>query len=113
VTVCAAEIAAGSRPELRRLPAYPLPVLRIARLAVGAEAQGRGIGSLLLDAAFQLASKMADDLGCVGVVVDAKADAVGWYERLGFRRMEVVGGELGDRPVPAAMFLPLGEMPRR
>jgi len=55
---------------------------------------------------------MADDLGCVGVVVDAKSDAVGFYERLGFCALAHTKGGLGDRPEPLAMFLELGAIPR-
>ena len=52
--------------------------------------------------------RMAEEVGCSGVLVDAKPEAVAFYERLGFLRLEVVAGELGDRPQPEAMFLELG-----
>jgi GNAT superfamily N-acetyltransferase len=83
------------------------------RAAVDEAARGRGVGSLLLRAVLQLAIQMADDLGCVGVVVDAKPGAVAFYEKLGFLALEVVAGELGDRPRPQPMFLELGNMARR
>jgi GNAT superfamily N-acetyltransferase len=89
-----------------RLPRYPLPVLRIARLAVGATAQGQGVGSALRRFAFKLALSLRDDLGCVGVVVDAKADARSFYEKLGFEPLQVDEGLLGDRPVPTPYVLP-------
>jgi GNAT superfamily N-acetyltransferase len=106
-TVVASEIAPDRTTGLKskRLPKYPLPVLRLARLGVDERAQGKGIGSLLLRAVLVLAQQMAEDLGCVGVVVDAKQDAVAFYEKLGFLRLEVVAGELGDRPEPVPMFL--------
>jgi hypothetical protein len=34
--------------DRRRLPAYPLPAVRLSRLAVATEAQGKGYGRLLL-----------------------------------------------------------------
>lgn len=113
VTVAAAEVEIADLPARRRkgLPGYPLPALRIARLAVHRQSQGCGIGRELLKAAFLLAREMAEKLGCVGVVVDAKADAVGFYESYGFERMEVLEGGLGDRPEPSAMFLPLTSVP--
>lgn len=95
-----------------RLPRYPLPVLRLARLAVDQRAQGRGIGSRLLVAVFEIAHELSSSVGCVGVVVDAKPDAVGFYTRLGFRSMETVAGGLPERPEPSAMFLPLSAVPR-
>jgi GNAT superfamily N-acetyltransferase len=110
-TVTASELApdAVARGRRRRPARYPLPVLRLARLAVDEQHQGRGVGRLLLRAVLVLARQTADEIGCVGVVVDAKPDAVAFYERLGFLRLAVVAGELGDRPVPLPMFLELGQ----
>jgi len=112
VTVCASEIVPDSMPASRRkrLPRYPVPVLRLARLAVGEGRKGQGVGSLLLRAVFVLAARMAGDMGCVGLVVDAKPDAVRFYEKLGFMALEVVAGELGDRPLPLPMFLELDQL---
>lgn len=113
-TVAPSEIAAaegfGSRG--RGLPRYPLPVLRLARLAVDERAQGRGLGRELLRAVFGLAQRMAEDLGCVGTVVDAKPEAVSFYERLGFVPLEAGSGFLGDRPRPQPLFLELGALPK-
>lgn len=112
-TVAASELAPETMPASKRksLPRYPLPVLRLARLAVDERrASGQGIGRLLLRAVLVLAQQMASDLGCVGVVVDAKPEAVPFYEKLGFLRLQVVAGELGDRPQPLSMFLELGQI---
>jgi GNAT superfamily N-acetyltransferase len=81
------------------------------RLAVEERARGQGVGSLLLRAVLVLARQMADDMGGVGVVVDAKPEAIPFYERLGFLRLDPVAGELGDRPQPLPMFLELGQVP--
>ncbi len=107
VTVSSGEMAAEKLAKnlRRRLPAYPLPILRLARLAVDERFQGHGIGKLLLRAMLELALQMR---GCVGVVVDAKPDAVVFYSALGFKPVELVRGALGDRPEPVAMFLPIG-----
>jgi GNAT superfamily N-acetyltransferase len=114
VTWSAGEVRASTLPESRlsRLPAYPLPVLRVARLAVAEDAQGSGVGAALLRAAFVAAHRMGADYGCVGVLVDAKPEAVAWYERFGFEAVTLVAGELGDRPLPVTMFLELGAIPR-
>jgi ribosomal protein S18 acetylase RimI-like enzyme len=86
-------------------------VLRLARLATDERASGQGVGSALLRAVFALAHQLAVDYGCIGVVVDAKSDAIGFYERLGFVRLEVRAGQLGERPEPTPMFLELGAIP--
>lgn len=109
VTVTATEVSAASVSPLVRkhLPAYPLPALRLARLAVDQSAQGQGIGSALLRFSFELSRRMRDELGCVAIVVDAKPDAVAFYQRYGFTAREPESGQLGDRPAPIPMFLPI------
>ncbi len=113
----------------RKLPRYPLPVLRLARLAVDGPAQGQGLGGQLLRFVLQLASPMAGDFGCAGVAVDAKRSAgmdakrsagmdakrsagmdakrsaVEFYAKHGFIPMEAVHGQSDARPRPTAMFL--------
>jgi GNAT superfamily N-acetyltransferase len=112
-TVSAAQVEIRDLPPAKhgRLPRYPLPVLRLARLAVDKRAQGRGVGLTLLKAVFVMAQAMAGDFGCIGVVVDAKPQAVAFYKRYGFTTLEVVQGHLGDRPEPLAMFLEIGAIP--
>jgi GNAT superfamily N-acetyltransferase len=113
-TVAASEVSAErlSAAARRRLPAYPLPALRLARLAVDRRAQGQGVAKVLLRAVFALSHRMAADMGCVGVVVDAKPEAVGFYRTLGFFELQAVAGQLGDRPEPLPMFLELGAIPK-
>ena len=112
VTVSSGEMIAEKLTKSLRqhLPAYPLPVLRLARLAVDERFQGHGIGRLLLRAMLELAVDMRDRVGCIGVVVDAKPDAVAFYSALGFTPIELVSGALGDRPEPVALFLPIGQI---
>jgi GNAT superfamily N-acetyltransferase len=112
VTVSSGEIVAEklTKSFRRRLPAYPLPILRLARLAVDERYQGHGIGRLLLRATLELALEMRDRAGCIGVVVDAKADVVTFYSSLGFIPIDLISGTLDDRPEPVAMFLPIGQI---
>jgi GNAT superfamily N-acetyltransferase len=112
VTVSASHIEIYQIPDSwkKRLPAYPLPVLRLARLAVDESARGWGIGSLLLRAVFNLACDMGVKVVCVGVVVDANPHAISFYEQYGFIRLESLEGILGDRPEPVPMFLSLGSI---
>lgn len=106
-SVAASSLERASLPSermRRRLPGYPLPVLRLGRLGVDTRAQGLGIGKALLRHVLVLAIEQRDRIGCIGVVTDAKPDAVGFYERLGFEALSGVreGLLVGD-PVP--MFL--------
>lgn len=91
----------------RRLPGYPLPVLRLARLAVDRRAQGLGVGRALLRHVLNLALDQRDTLGCIGVVTDAKPDAIAFYRRYGFEPLEGVreGALHGGT---TALFLALG-----
>jgi GNAT superfamily N-acetyltransferase len=106
-TVAAAHVEIDGLPASaqKKLPAYPLPVLRLARLGVDSAAQGRGLGLELLRVVLKLAVTMADDYGCVGVVVDAKPDAVRFYAKHGFQAIDAVEGASDARPAPAPMFL--------
>jgi len=114
VTVTAASLEAStlSRAARKELPAYPLPVLRLARLAVAGSVKGQGVGSALLRFVFNLAHEMSALRGCVGVVVDAKLAAVAFYERYGFVALEGEAGLLSDRPALTPMFLEIGAIPR-
>ncbi len=86
------------------MPSYPLPVLRLARIGVDTRAQGLGIGKALLRHVLGLALTQRDRLGCVGVVTDAKPEAVKFHEDLGFRPLDGVReGLLLSQPLP--MFL--------
>ena len=112
-TLAAAEVEIDRLPKAgqRRLPRYPLPVLRIARLAVALGARDLGIGRQLLRFALALARKMSQELGCIGVLVDAKPEAVAFYRRYGFEALEVLEGALAEAPEPVALFLPLSAIP--
>lgn len=106
-TVAASSLERANLPNARqrkRLPSYPLPVLRLGRLGVDTRAQGLGIGKALLRHVLGLALEQRDRLGCVGVVTDAKPEAVRFYEGLGFVPFEGVReGLLVGEPLP--MFL--------
>jgi GNAT superfamily N-acetyltransferase len=108
-TVAPGNLEAGALPITvrRTLPRYPLPVLRLARLAVDATAQGRGVGATLLRHVFLLALQMSQEYGCIGTIVDAKRSAVEFYARFGFSPLEISEGEIEARPKPTPLFLPL------
>lgn len=86
-SVSSASIDFQNWPVALRLPRYPVPVLRIGRLAVDLRAQGKGIGVALLQHAMHLAASTAEKIGLYAVVVDAKNEAVAnFYARYGFQR---------------------------
>lgn len=113
VTVSPGALDAEDLPSGRKMPPYPVPILRVARLAVDESAHGRGLGAALLRFAIELAERMMAEVGCVGLVVDAKRNAVSFYRRYGFVELEVIEGATGVRPEPTPMFLALGSVPRR
>ena len=84
----------------KRLPLYPLPVLRVARLAVDESLHASGVGRMLLRFVFRLAIRMSVEFGCAGVLVDAKPEAENYYESLGFVRLDAVSGDALSQPVP-------------
>jgi GNAT superfamily N-acetyltransferase len=114
VTVAASSLERASVPsarQRRRFPDYPLPVLRLARLGVDTKAQGLGIGKALVGHVLVLAIEQRDTLGCVGVVTDAKAEAVRFYEGLGFVPLDGVReGLLAGEAAP--MFLGIDTIAR-
>ncbi len=112
-TVSAASLDADDLPGGRRMPPYPLPILRIARLAVAEDARGMGLGAALLRFCIELAEQMRDEVGCVGLVVDAKEGARSFCDRYGFVELEVEEGMARTLPRPVPMFLALGSVPRR
>jgi len=112
-TVSAASLDADDLPSGRRMPPYPLPVLRVARLAVSEIDQGRGLGQALLRFCIEIAERMRDEIGCVGLVVDAKAGAVEFYRRYGFVEVQEEVGGAALAPRPTMMFVALGSVPRK
>jgi predicted N-acetyltransferase YhbS len=89
----------------RKLPRYPVPVLGLARLAVDESARGTGLGAELFRFALELALEMSNRVGCAGVVVDAKPEAVAFYAKYGFVPFEQIEGQSDARPQPTAMWL--------
>ena len=106
-TVAAAHLEIENLPDglRRKLPDHPLPVLRLARLAIDQSAQGQGLGIQLLRFVLGLKLEMANDYGCVGIVVDAKLGAVPFYAQYGVISIDVLAGLSDARPAPIAMFL--------
>lgn len=73
---------------VRGLPAYPVGMVLLARLAVDRQQQGKGLGSLLLAEALRKAVAAGEAAAARLIVVDAiDEDAAHFYERHGFVRV--------------------------
>ena len=85
VTLCTASLEFKELPKnYNNLPKYPIPAIRIARLAVDKAYQGKGIGKSLLGFAFKKIILASLNVGIKLVVVDAKEEAKTFYEHFGF-----------------------------
>ena len=85
VSVSAGQVGTQIFPAHLKLPRFPVPVLRIGRLAVDHRVQGQALGRALLRFALDLALDLAGRIGIHAVVIDAKDEAArSFYQRLGF-----------------------------
>lgn len=72
--------------DRKRLPNYPVPAIRIGRLAVSASEQGKGHGEYLLANAVTLCLALREQLGVRVLLVDALNEkAASFYRAYGFR----------------------------
>lgn len=72
----------------KNLPKYPIPMARLARLAVEEIEQGKGYGELLLTDALYRTSMAGESLGIYGMLIDAKHEkAKHFYQRYGFKTL--------------------------
>lgn len=60
------------------------PAIKLARLAVDSRFERNGVGRLLLSAAVSIALNVSQHVGCRYMTVDAKQEAIGFYEKHGF-----------------------------
>lgn len=68
------------------LPSYPIPAVRIGRLATSATHRGQRLGELLLQNAIKRTLSARRTLGVFAVLVEAKDTAAeDFYRRYGFR----------------------------
>jgi GNAT superfamily N-acetyltransferase len=78
-----------SGQDRKRLPAYSVPAMRLGRLAVSAQAKGKGYGQLLLGHAANLAVALRQTLGIRVLIVDVKdARAAAFYAAHRFRHID-------------------------
>lgn len=70
----------------KRLPTK-VPVFRLGRLATAKRHQGNGIGEYMLFDAIDRVTRIAREVGGVGLVVNAKPNAVNFYKSYGFEQI--------------------------
>lgn len=86
--------------DRKRLPNYPVPAIRMGRLAVASAVQGNGHGEYLLGDAVARCLGLRDELGVRVLLVDALHDqAVRFYLAYGFRESAIRS---------LTLYLPLG-----
>jgi len=92
MSISTGEIYKESLPpgDSKHLPNYPLPVIKLTRLGVKTSHQKNGIGKLLIKHALELALKQKTSFGCIGILVDAKDDAISYYKKLGFIQLREI-----------------------
>ncbi len=106
ITISATSIKIDEYEKMsQKLPKYPLPILRISRLAVDKRYQKRGIGKSLLKLALKLSIEQKEKFGCIGIVVDAKENAINFYTQFGFEAIEIKKGMIETRPFFTTMYL--------
>jgi predicted N-acetyltransferase YhbS len=110
-TFSAAEVSRDGMPpdSARGLPAYPLPALRLGRLAVDVRYQGIGLGSRLVREVLDTSLRLRRELGCAAVIVDALPEAKDFYANLGFEKAVVRAGR-PRIPATVLMILPLSDV---
>jgi len=100
-TLSPASLDYARTPALARkgLARYDVPVFRLGRLAVDRTVQRRGLGGALLLRAADRCIRVANDVGGVALLIDAKNNrAAQWYESYGALRLE---------DAPLSLVLPL------
>jgi len=110
ITLVCSEVRSGE-PLLNGAqdPAFPYeyyPAVKIARLMVDNRYRGeRGFGRTLVDFALGIArTEICPAVGCRFVVVDAKKESVGFYEKCGFTAVDTAANKALSEPV---MFVDL------
>ena len=103
-TLSAASVAAQTLPEAwrKKLPRYPVPVALLGRLAVSQQAQGTGLGGILLADACKRVAAASQTLAVAAIVVDAKNErAAAFYRHFGFTELP---GQPGRWMLPKSQF---------
>jgi len=86
-SLAAGSVEKAALPErmAKGIPAHPVPVILLARLAVDKQSHGKGVGKGLLQDALRRALSATERIGIRAILVHAKdAEAAAFYGRCGF-----------------------------
>lgn len=102
LTLSAGQVVSQTLPQPPSLPHHPAPILRIGRLAVDLQEQGKGVAQHLLSFALKIALEFSETVGLYAVAIDAKdTRAADFYRQLGF------SATLDN---PLCLFLPISQL---
>jgi GNAT superfamily N-acetyltransferase len=73
-TLTVGQIDFESLPANWTIPRYPIPIARLARLAIDKSVQGQHLGQKILMDALRRCARLSDEIGLFGIIVDAKHD---------------------------------------
>ena len=87
ITLCTAQLEFAQMPQEYRanMPRYPIPGIRIARLAIDQRFQGNGYGRELITFALKKILITSVSVGIKIVIVDSKEESKSFYEHYGFK----------------------------
>ena len=97
------------RKFLRELMPYPkrhlktIPALKIGRLAIDKTFKGKGLGRIIIDTIINHCIDLNEDQACRVITVDAYAQAVNFYHKIGFEFLT----KLDEKDETRLMFLDL------
>lgn len=85
VSMAQVEYESLDQESRRNLPRYPLPAMRIGRLAIDKNMQGQGLGEYLLMDSLERCQRLLKEIAIFAIVVDAKNNqAKDFYIHYGF-----------------------------
>jgi GNAT superfamily N-acetyltransferase len=89
--------------------AFHLPSVKLARMAIDDRLRGNGAGRFTMDWVIaHLLDNVCKHIGCRLFITDAKQDAVGFYEKMGFKLLDTETNRAAAEPV---MFIDLLKLP--
>lgn len=89
-SISAHSVAAENLPENSRFGAYQeVPFLLLGRLAVDKNWQRQGFGDALIFHSFKTTTEIAEKVGILGMIVDAKDESAAcFYQGFGFQHLQ-------------------------